>query len=423
LDAVGALAALAIIIVTGFLGQLIFRKINIPDIILLIALGMLISPQALGLIDDSMMTNLMNMQGILMALALVFILFDGGLGLRFKSVIENMGIAAFQTLAGFLLSIFAVAIVGIFVLGMTSSEAFLLGGIVGGTSGAVVLSILPHIRMKEQTKTLLSLESALTDVVVIVFVVVLVQMLTKQTNSMVDVGWVVASAFAISSLVGFVAGILWLEVLKMFEDIPFSYMLTLAVLFLVFAVCESSPLEGSGAIAALFFGIVMGNKKHFEKVFGIIKLDFALDQHIKYLNSEITFFLRSFFFVYLGLVFSLSMATSWFFIACAIICIAIVVARFVSTKLTVYIADMDKSDEKGIFAMLPRGLAAAVLATYPIHQGVIFADKAGNNFMVNAGDFIQNSVLIIILVTTIISTLLTFISERHAAMEEEKRME
>lgn len=421
MDAVGAFAALAIVIATGFFGQLIFKKTHVPDVIFLIALGIVIGPQVLGFVDDSMMSNLASAQGILMALALVFILFEGGLGLRFKAVLENMGIAIFQTLIAFVLSLFAVSILGFFFLGLTSTEALLLGGIVGGTSGAVVLAIVPHMNIKEDTRTLLSLESALTDVIVIVFVVVLVQMITRQTAGFGDVGWIILASFGISGAIGIIAGILWLELLKMFEDIPFSYMLTLAVLFAIFAICESPVLGGSGAIAALFFGLVMGNKKHFETVFKRVKIDFALDEQIKYLNSEITFFLRSFFFVYLGLIFSLNIATFWFFSACAIICAGILMARFVAAKLTAFVGDLDTSDEKGIFAMLPRGLAAAVLATYPLQQGVVFTTKENNPFIEDTASFMQNAVLVIILATTILATILTFISERHAAREFERR--
>ena len=413
MDAVGAIAALAVIIITGFIGQWIFKKTSVPDVILLIALGMIIGPQVLGLIDNDMMTSLTGMQEFLMALALVFILFDGGLGLRFKSVMENIQIAVFQTVTSFLLSLVTVTLAGIFILGMSTIEALILGGIVGGTSGAVVLTIVPKMKMREKTRTMLSLESALTDVVVIVFVVVLVQMVLKENSSALDVTWIVSSKFALSALIGIVAGIIWLELLKMFEEMPFSYMLTLAVLFLIFAACESSPLQGSGAIAALFFGLVLGNKKHFEKVFKRIKLDFMLDEQIKYLNSEITFLLRSFFFVYLGLIFSMNIVTIWFILGCAIICAAIVLARYASAKLTTYVGDFDTFDEKGIFAMLPRGLAAAVLATYPAQQQLAFNAYTDNPFMENAGIFIQNSVLVVILTTTVLATIFTFMSEKH----------
>jgi len=422
LDAVGALAALAVIIITGFIGQLIFRKTGIPDVIMLIALGMLIGPHVLSIFDESMMANLGNFQEYLMALALVFILFDGGLRLKFQTVMQKMGIALFQTITAFMLCLTAVTIVGIIILGMTPLEALLLGGIIGGTSSVVVLAIVPKMNIREETKTLLSLESALTDVVVIVFIVALVQIILKQSGGALGVGWIIVSAFAISAVIGLCVGILWLELLKMFEKIPFAYMLTLAVLFLVFAACEASPLEGSGAVGALFFGLALGNKKHFEKVFKKIKLDFKLDAEIKHLNSEITFVLRSFFFVYLGLIFSMNTATFWFFTACAIICATIVVARYFSAKLTAFVADLDTTDEKGLFAMLPRGLAAAVLATYPMQQGVTFATKQDNLFIQDTGEFIQNSVLVVIVVTTILATFLTFLSEKHATKEQNQKL-
>ena len=73
------------ILVIGFLGDYLFHKTGIPDMLFLIILGMLIGPIT-GLADANAVTSFAP---YLAALGLVFILFDGGMTLNIYRVFSE----------------------------------------------------------------------------------------------------------------------------------------------------------------------------------------------------------------------------------------------------------------------------------------------------------------------------------------------
>ena len=83
--------------------------------------------------------------------------------------------------------------------------------------------------------------------------------------------------------------------------------------------------------------------------------------------TEVTFLVRAFFFVFVGLL--ASFAQIEYVIFGIIAAIAIYIGRILITK-TVLVRGFSKLDKKVTSVMIPRGLAAAVLATYPLSMGL-----------------------------------------------------
>ena len=79
-----ALAVSALIIVIGFLSNYLFERTGLPDMLFLIILGYVVGP-LLRLLDSSVST----LAPYLAALALVFILFDGGMKMNIRQVLSE----------------------------------------------------------------------------------------------------------------------------------------------------------------------------------------------------------------------------------------------------------------------------------------------------------------------------------------------
>ena len=77
--------------------------------------------------------------------------------------------------------------------------------------------------------------------------------------------------------------------------------------------------------------------------------------------------MRAFFFVFVGLL--ASFAQIEYVILGITATIAIYIGRIIITK-TVLVKGFSKLDKKVTSVMIPRGLAAAVLATYPLSMGL-----------------------------------------------------
>ncbi|KYK29206.1 MAG: hypothetical protein AYK23_05275 [Candidatus Proteinoplasmatales archaeon SG8-5] len=381
-------AGIGAIILIGFLGALLFERTKIPDILILIFIGLFIGPILLTYVPEISLLNdpdisdaLTTFAPFFAALALVIILFDGGLNLNLEKTMEKMGVAILHSGITFIGTMFVTALICYYMLGIDNVViGLLLGCVIGGVSSAVVIPIMAGVSAKEDTKVLLTLESVLSDVMCIVTALILIEII-KGSNT--DSGVLIQhllSAFVLAGFIGFLFGVLWLAVLKRLEGKPFSFMITLAALFVLYALVEY--IQVSGAIAALVFGLVLSNKDEIARILKI-KTGFVFDTNIKQFHSEISFLVRTFFFVYLGITFTFSMGnfpfspqfyippelTSdpliLFFVVLFLIFLGILIIRYVAATISCAVDEDTKPDKSFVTTMLPRGLAAAVLAALP----------------------------------------------------------
>ncbi|MFB5647242.1 MAG: cation:proton antiporter, partial [Candidatus Nitrosomaritimum yanchengensis] len=134
------------------------------------------------------------------------------------------------------------------------------------------------------------------------------------------------------------------------------------ITFLLFFLANS--FGESGALTALVFGLMIGNKSHLSKIlkFRLPKIEMDDPTH-----NQLTFLVRSFFFVFVGLMASFGQIEYMIFGILATI--AIYYGRAFVGKITLT-KRFSKLDKAVTNSMIPRGLAAAVLATYPITMGL-----------------------------------------------------
>ena len=406
-----AFLAIGTIIFIGFFGNSMFNRFRIPDVLLLVALGMIIGPEILGetfnLVTFSTLANIDQFKDIFLSAALVIILFDGGLSLDIRSVFESMKFSVLLAVSNFILLALAVGASLHFIMGIDFLVALTLGSIVGGTTGAVVIPIARKMRIRERTKTMLIMESVITDVLVIVATLSLISVIKLDEFSIWAVIRELSVKFLVGGGVGFAAGVAWLFVLERLKNQPLSYMITVAALFMIAAVVEMEPISSCGAVAALAFGLAMGNRRFVKKRLTSLSLTTLSDEHIHYFHSEITFFVRTFFFVYLGLSFRFSTLTAEHLVVGVFIIALTVISRRATANLASRAGELTHTEEMAVFALMPRGLAAAVLATLPAVAlaGLdVWSDDLGVLFL--------NTALIVILGTTILATIFSFMTEK-----------
>jgi len=388
------------IIVIGFLGNYLFERTGFPDMLLLIVLGLLLGP-IIGLVDVG---SIMSLAPYLAALALVFILFDGGMAMNIYRVFSESPRAAVLAVVSFAMSVFATTLFMTYIVipDMPVLYSVLFGTIFGGSSSIAIISLASRIKVSEKCSTILSLESAITDILCIVFSLVVIEIILKGASvDLTAIGQSIASRFSTGVVLGLIFGIIWLSVLKRIAKASYAYMLTLAVVLLVYAFSEF--LGGSGSLCSLLFGIMLGNEKD---IYRILRMErppnTVVDVGLKRFESEVAFLLRTFFFVYIGLIVTISNITV--IIIGVILSLILLLVRFGAVKFaTIRCNELVK--ERPIMAvMLTRGLAAAVLATLPLqYTDVVKYGEAGQIFRVLSSIYI-NLAVIIILSTAIIAT-------------------
>ncbi len=375
-------AGIGTIILLGFLGSLLFERTKIPDILILIFIGLFLGPILGSFGYEAIPGSILDtIAPLFSALALVIILFDGGLNLNLEKTVQKFGVAMVHTSIAFIGTMFVTAMICFYFLNMEPVMGLLLGCVLGGVSSAVVIPIMARANVKEDTKVLLTLESVLTDVLCIVTALILIEVLIGGSLDTGDMIQQLLTSFVLAAFIAFLFGVFWLWVLKCLEGKPFSFMITIAALLVLYAMTEF--IHVSGAIAALVFGLVLSNKDEIARILKI-KGSFVFDEHIKQFHSELSFLIRTFFFVYLGITFVFSIGSgsisnlpgflpAWltdnplyvFILLLGIIFIGIFIMRYIAATVTVKLLPESKEDKSYIYAMIPRGLAAAVLAQLP----------------------------------------------------------
>jgi cell volume regulation protein A len=136
------LLAVAGIFLIGVVGEIIFRRSQVPDAVWLVLAGVIAGPVT-GLLHHG---HLRSIAPFFAALTLIVILFDGGRRLRVEALARSAPVAAGMALLSFTLSSLVVAAIaqGAAALGWlpgswTPLHSVLLGVILGGSSSVVIM--------------------------------------------------------------------------------------------------------------------------------------------------------------------------------------------------------------------------------------------------------------------------------------------
>jgi NhaP-type Na+/H+ or K+/H+ antiporter len=225
-----------------------------------------------------------------------------------------------------------------------------------------MVGVLP---LGDTVKTTLTLESALTDVLCIVFTLALVGMLTAGRVDALHVGVSLFASFFGAVALGLVAGVGWAYGLRVLRAQRSSMVVVGAAVLLVFAITEA--LGAFGAIAVLAFGITLGNATLLAR--GAVKPEeLALSSGESMFLAEVAFLLKVLFFVYLGAALKLD---GWQpFVFGGLATLVVFAVRPIAVHAALSPKSTTRADATVAAALAPKGLAAAVLAGIPGQAGV-----------------------------------------------------
>ena len=352
------LLAAGVVIFLGVAGEAFFKKTGIPDVAFLMILGVIIGP-VLGIIQAEAVIQVVP---YFAALALIIIMFDGGLNLDIKHIVKTAHYSFTLAIIGFILSVVIISLATHYVLEWTWLESILLASIVGGSSSAIVFGLVRNIRISEETKSILSFESAVTDILATIIAFILFEAVLAGHFDLQTLQETIGRAIVVGLVLGFGVGIPWMYISTKLGNAQHGYMLTLSILFVLFFLANS--FGESGALTALVFGLMIGNKRHLSK---ILRFKLPRIERDDPTHNQLTFLVRSFFFVFVGLMATFGQIEYVIFGVAVTIAVFIGRAGVVKAVLTKRFSKLDKSVTN---SMIPRGLAAAVLATYPITMGL-----------------------------------------------------
>jgi len=389
-------------IFVGYLSSLFSQRTRISEVLLLILFGFLIGP-VLGFVDTASSSIIVQILPIVSTLALIVLLFDGGIEFNLRSVARAIPRSTAYAIIVFAISAVLSAVFMSIALGWPLIQGIMFGAVIGGTSSAIVIAMAEKLDVISDTKATLTVESTITDALSIIVAIVILRMILEST--VLDLGQLantMLGSFTIAIFLGGFSAISWILISHRFLLNKYNYMLTLALVFGLYAVTEA--VGANGGIAVFVFGVVLGNAKNVNNLLHI-RIEKPVDPKVKVFQEEITFFVRTFFFVYIGLLLSPQYFTGTVIFVSICLLGLLFLARWVSTKLI--FPELPDFDSKIARVMMPRGLAAAVLATFPLASGLVL-----ENF--------QEIVFSIILLTNIAATAGVFALRKRPQSDHER---
>jgi potassium/hydrogen antiporter len=366
---------LALIILLGFTARLTFRWTKIPVPVILMLTGMVFGP-ILHLLPREL---LMPVAPVFGTIALLLILFEGGLELDIESVVRQMRPAVVLGLFTFALSMGVATVMLGMALGISWPASILFGCIVGGSSPAVVFPTVHAMAISRDAKTALALEAAVSEVLTVVSVVIAMNVILSGSATTLAMApphlvW----GIGIALLIGTGIGMLWVPVLSRYGKESMAYIVTLAVVFLTYVITET--FGAHGVIAVLALGMVLANVHWLHtRIIPFIErwttVDVSLvpadlDNAVMRMNTEMSFLVRTFFFVYTGMIIDVStfdLPTTAVTLGIVVLMLAI---RVVGIRLVQRRAPAIADARISAIAMVPRGLATIVMALTALASGI-----------------------------------------------------
>ncbi len=363
------LVMIGALFVLGALGEVIFAKTQIPDVVWLILAGVCL--RVFGLVDPAVLDPILP---LFSTLTLIIVLFDGGRQIVIYELVKAAPRASAMALLSFTLAMLAVAVLlqlaaltGLLPESWTFLHSLMVGAILGGSSSLVIMPSMALAKVEPKVSNLVGLESALTDALCVVIAVVLMKLISSGDASGADALVELGSNFGLALVIGLVAGWAWMPILRALSGNPHAYPITLAAL--LFLTVTVNAVGGNAAMAVLTFSVVVGNAEALMKMVGFQLGDkpLRLDDTVVTVHTQIAFIIKSFFFTYIGLM----LAPPWSLLLLGIIVgLVLFGSRIPAVMIVARAPAFDEGERKLISIALPRGMAAGVLATLPAAAGI-----------------------------------------------------
>ena len=369
----------------------LFDKTKIPNVLILITIGIIA-----GLFIDSKIF-FGEVERVFTTITLIIILFESGVGLKLQELKSSILSATLVTIINFIFSVGIVVGITMWLADFDFTTALFLGSILGGTSSAVVIPMVRQLNMGQKAGTVLLLESAFTDVLCLVVGLAVLESMKAGNLEASSILINMTKSFLLAILLGLASGFAWSLLLNWIRGIKNSMFTTLARVFIVYGGAELLGLNGG--IAALSFGIVLGNSEYFDKMKlwkKIFKIETAkLNDNEKNFFSEIVFVLQTYFFVYIGIV--IEFGTPLIYLISVMIVCIVILARIPTIRLLVR-KDCTPDDKLLMSIMMPKGLVPAILASIPLQEGLPYGQEIAEiGYAVVLTSIVMCSLLIIVL--------------------------
>lgn len=243
---------ISLVLILALIAMRVANDLKIPQLLLFMLLGVAFNFFGVNFTNYAFSNQVAS-------LALMFIIFYGGFGTKWKM---SKPVAKEAIILSFVGTILTAMVTGLFVyliFDFSLLEALLLGSIVGSTDYASVSDVLSsrQLKLKYNTGSLLELESGSNDPTAYTMVILFVSLLQGQN---VNVPSLILLQIGLGLALGFALGWLFIRLLSNLKLQEGMEVILLAAAAL-FTFQFTNEIGGNGYLAVYIFGIYVGNKE------------------------------------------------------------------------------------------------------------------------------------------------------------------
>src|SRR5947209_5731438 len=229
------------ILVVGFLVFVahaftgIFSRTRVPDVLLLTIIGIILGP-VLHLVRPE---SFGSVGPVFATVTLIILLFEAGLSLDLDVLRGAIRSTLTLTLTNFAVTMLSVGIIAHLFTGLAPQLTLTLGAIIGSTSPAVIVPLTRRLDMQPSSRTILFLESAISDVLSIVVAIGLID--SYRFGGKVQFGQMAGQLISTLLMAGFAGagfGFIWSVLLRRIRGLENSLFTTPAFVFVLFGIVE-----------------------------------------------------------------------------------------------------------------------------------------------------------------------------------------
>lgn len=336
---------------------------SVPVILVALGTGILFGSDGLGFwhYDNITLTNQIANA------ALVFILFQGGIGTRRESF-ESVALVA-GGLATWGVILTALTVFGVLwgILNWSLETAALLAAIISSTDSAATFSILRRQALTPKLSSTVEIESAANDPMAILLTLAVIEFITSGTPQWSFIAlsfiWRFAAGIALGWILGHAA--VWFYNYITPKDRGHYYVLTIAIVLMIYGLVELL-VQASGMLAVFVAGYTIGNRPFVHK------------QGVTNFSSAISTIADIGMFILMGLLISPKQwVTLW-----PQGVVLFLVLTFIARPVAVWLGTlgMKVSAREKIFISWAglRGAVPIILGTYPIAAGIPIGQEVFN---------------------------------------------
>jgi len=243
------------LLAAGIAGALLADRVRIPGLLLFLGLGMVAGSQGIGGIefDDAELARTLG------TIALVLILFEGGLTAGWSEIRPVLGTAASLATVGTVVTAVIAGLAATWIFNLSTLEGMLVGAAIAATDSAAIFAVLRRSNLEKRLARSLEGESGMNDPVALLLVIGFIDWIQDPGYGLIDMAGSLVLKLALGAAIGLALGRLAVAALgrvRLPTDGIYP-VATIAIAALAYGLAE--VVHGSGLLATYLTALALGS--------------------------------------------------------------------------------------------------------------------------------------------------------------------